>query len=249
MSNMVKKILSGLAVAGAIFIPASFAFAASPALTVASNGDLSMTFNNPHVNTSGGGAGIDVYDGVDSSATNIASYYAFNDYSTGGIPSPLTISAADGSLNWTPRTQDPQFYQYIAYSPSNITSGNVTVCVHGTGTTECATATVAPPVCSPSTISHGTIGSYPTCTVTCNGGYNLTGGACVANSGGGTMGGTAGIPLPTSTWSTLTASAAQQVRDPGLLMVVGGVAGVYLAFYFMRFVVGLIPRGKKRRQS
>ena len=37
-------------------------------------------------------------------------------------------------------------------------------------------------VCIPSTISNGTVGSYPSCTVTCNSGYTLTGSVCVAGS-------------------------------------------------------------------
>ena len=52
------------------------------------------------------------------------------------------------------------------------------------------------------------------------------------------------VALPTSTWSSLTAMAGTQVSDPGLLLVLGGVAGVYLATYFIHFIIGLIPKGK-----
>jgi hypothetical protein len=52
------------------------------------------------------------------------------------------------------------------------------------------------------------------------------------------------VAMPTSTWSTLTANAGTQISDPGLLLVLGGVAGVYLATYFIHFLIGLIPKGK-----
>jgi len=49
--------------------------------------------------------------------------------------------------------------------------------------------------CNPLTIANGTIGAYPTCTVTCNSGYTLTGGVCVVSSGGGGGGGGGGATL------------------------------------------------------
>jgi hypothetical protein len=50
------------------------------------------------------------------------------------------------------------------------------------------------------------------------------------------------VAIPSSTWSTLTANASTQITDPGLLLVLGGVAGVYLATYFIKFVISLIPK-------
>ncbi|KKQ60552.1 MAG: hypothetical protein US81_C0017G0002 [Parcubacteria group bacterium GW2011_GWE2_38_18] len=47
--------------------------------------------------------------------------------------------------------------------------------------------------CSPLTVSNGTVAAYPTCTITCNSGYSLSGSSCVAiasNGGGGGGGGT-----------------------------------------------------------
>ncbi len=41
-------------------------------------------------------------------------------------------------------------------------------------------ATVA--TCSPSTIANGVVGAYPTCTITCNTGYELKNGACVVKT-------------------------------------------------------------------
>ena len=46
--------------------------------------------------------------------------------------------------------------------------------------------------CNPLTISNGTISAYPGCSVTCNSGYTLSGGACVSNVGGGGGGGGGG---------------------------------------------------------
>lgn len=43
--------------------------------------------------------------------------------------------------------------------------------------------------CSPLTVSNGSVAAYPTCTITCNSGYTLSGSTCVANSGGGGGGG------------------------------------------------------------
>ena len=100
-------------------------------------------------------------------------------------------------------------------------------------------------VCSPSTISNGTIGSYPTCAVSCNGGYTLTGGACVANSGGGSTG--SAITMPTSTASSLTATIGHQLTDPGTLLVIGLVAGIPLTFYVMEQLIALLPGNSNYR--
>ena len=50
------------------------------------------------------------------------------------------------------------------------------------------------------------------------------------------------VAVPTSTWSSLTANASTQLSDPGTLLVLGGVAGIFLATYFIRFVLSLIPK-------
>lgn len=48
-----------------------------------------------------------------------------------------------------------------------------------------------PSTCSPSTVANGTVASYPTCTITCNSGYVLSGSTCVVrqSSGGGVVSG------------------------------------------------------------
>ncbi|MFA5080525.1 MAG: chitobiase/beta-hexosaminidase C-terminal domain-containing protein [Candidatus Paceibacterota bacterium] len=47
--------------------------------------------------------------------------------------------------------------------------------------------------CTTASIANGTVTAYPACTASCNSGYTLSGGACVANtSGGGSIGGGGG---------------------------------------------------------
>lgn len=43
--------------------------------------------------------------------------------------------------------------------------------------------------CSPLTVTNGSVAAYPTCTITCNSGYSLSGSSCVAAGGGGGGGG------------------------------------------------------------
>jgi Bacterial TSP3 repeat len=40
-------------------------------------------------------------------------------------------------------------------------------------------------VCSPDSITNGSVSAYPACTITCNSGYTLNNGSCVAQSSGG----------------------------------------------------------------
>lgn len=52
------------------------------------------------------------------------------------------------------------------------------------------------------------------------------------------------ITVPTSTVASLTASLGDQLGDTGLLAVVIFVAAIPLAFYVVRRLIGLIPRGR-----
>ncbi|MFA6514435.1 MAG: hypothetical protein WCT50_04095 [Patescibacteria group bacterium] len=61
--------------------------------------------------------------------------------------------------------------------------------------------------CSPLTVSNGSVAAYPTCTITCNSGYTLSGSACNAAGGGGGGGGGSATPACTSvTYSDWSAS-------------------------------------------
>ncbi len=46
--------------------------------------------------------------------------------------------------------------------------------------------------CATQSVSNGTVGAYPTCAITCNSGYTLSGSSCVASGGGGGGGGGSG---------------------------------------------------------
>jgi len=49
--------------------------------------------------------------------------------------------------------------------------------------------------CNPLTVSNGSVAAYPTCTITCNSGYTLSGNSCNANSNGGGGGGGSSAPV------------------------------------------------------
>jgi hypothetical protein len=48
--------------------------------------------------------------------------------------------------------------------------------------------------------------------------------------------------VPTSTASSFTANISSQLGDPGTLLVVGLAAGIPLAFYVIKKLIGLIPK-------
>lgn len=48
--------------------------------------------------------------------------------------------------------------------------------------------------------------------------------------------------VPTSTASYFTANIASQLADPGTLLVVGLAAGIPLAFYVIKKLIGLVPK-------
>jgi len=63
--------------------------------------------------------------------------------------------------------------------------------------------------CSPLTVTNGTVAAYPTCTITCNSGYSLSGSSCNASGGGGSSGGSASDTTPpTNTSVSVSAGAA-----------------------------------------
>jgi len=72
--------------------------------------------------------------------------------------------------------------------------------------------------CSTSSVSNGTVGAYPTCSISCNSGYTLSGSTCVASSsgGGGGGGGGGGYPAPVVTTTTTTTTSTAATVIPGL---------------------------------
>jgi hypothetical protein len=53
---------------------------------------------------------------------------------------------------------------------------------------------------------------------------------------------------PTGTQATLSANVGSQVSDPGTLELVLLAIGVPFAFYVIHALIGLIPKGRSRRQ-
>lgn len=50
--------------------------------------------------------------------------------------------------------------------------------------------------------------------------------------------------VPTSTVDSLTATITDAFADPGLLLIIVLAAGLPLAFWAIRRVIGLIPKGR-----
>lgn len=77
--------------------------------------------------------------------------------------------------------------------------------------------------CSPLSVSNGTVAAYPSCAITCNSGYSLSGSSCIIGGGGGGGGGggasitatpvsaigSVGISVPMVVTNTQTGSLSQ----------------------------------------
>jgi len=63
--------------------------------------------------------------------------------------------------------------------------------------------------CSVSSLSNGSVSTYPSCAISCNSGYTLAGGSCVFSGGSSNVGGGNATPQPTTTngQTTVTAGA------------------------------------------
>ena len=55
--------------------------------------------------------------------------------------------------------------------------------------------------------------------------------------------------VPTSTAPSLTANVGDQLGDAGTLAVIGVVAGIYLVFYVIHQLIGMVPKGRSGRRS
>ncbi len=70
--------------------------------------------------------------------------------------------------------------------------------------------------CTTASVSNGTVSAYPTCAVSCNSGYTLSGSSCVSSGGGGGPSGGGGsaiatlglVSVPTTATGQVTATAA-----------------------------------------
>lgn len=54
--------------------------------------------------------------------------------------------------------------------------------------------------------------------------------------------------VPTSTAPSLTANVGDQLGDSGTLAVIGVVAGIYLVFYVIHQLIGMVPKGRGGRR-
>jgi len=54
--------------------------------------------------------------------------------------------------------------------------------------------------------------------------------------------------VATSTANSLLANVSSLLADPGLLLVVVLAAGIPLGFYVLHQLIGLIPKGRARKQ-
>ena len=62
--------------------------------------------------------------------------------------------------------------------------------------------------CAIASVANGTVADYPSCAITCNSGYSLSGNTCVVAGGGGGGGGAVSIPsIPTTTTGQVTATS------------------------------------------
>lgn len=55
--------------------------------------------------------------------------------------------------------------------------------------------------------------------------------------------------VPTSTAPSLTANVGDQLGDAGTLAVIGVVAGIYLVFYVIHQLIGMIPKSRGGRRA
>ncbi len=52
------------------------------------------------------------------------------------------------------------------------------------------------------------------------------------------------IVVPTSTASDMLANVSSIITDPGMLTILEVVAGLYVAFWFIKRLIGLVPKSK-----
>lgn len=67
--------------------------------------------------------------------------------------------------------------------------------------------------CNPLSVSNGSVAAYPTCTITCNSGYTLSGSSCVASGGGGGGGGGSSAPATVNTIGSASMTAPMVVDN------------------------------------
>jgi peptidoglycan hydrolase-like protein with peptidoglycan-binding domain/methionine-rich copper-binding protein CopC len=133
---------------------------------------------------------INFNEDIATSTGNIVLYKTSDDsmVETIDIAGPKVTASSTTALTINPTTEfdyETGYYVTIANTAVDDTSGNSFAGI--TALTTWSFTTLNTPTC-PTIANASTYNSYPSCGVaTCNSGYTLTSGACIANSGGGSF--------------------------------------------------------------
>ncbi len=220
---MFKKLLPFLIIAAAI-IP-SFSFAAT--YTYTWNSGLNG-WNVPANFTFNGGQEYFFYCPSPStgSPTELASYDT-----TPSFRGYEPISAVAGQADWY-KIIPGSTYQVGLYAFFYSSGTTKTFC--GGTQSNVVVYDSSPFVCSPTSVSNGSVAAYPDCAITCDNGYNLQGQTCVANPSVGMV-----ISMPSNASSYFTGQVSRILADVGLLGVIGFAAAIPLLFWLIRAIIGL----------
>lgn len=115
----------------------------------------------------------------------------------------VTLSASgSSSIHYTTNGTTPTCSTGTTYSSAISVTSTTTIkaisCYPNSVASSVTTATYTLQ-CSTTSVSNGSVASYPTCTITCNSGYSLSGNSCIASGGGGGGGGGGGSYVLPST--------------------------------------------------
>ncbi|PJA64498.1 MAG: hypothetical protein CO159_02730 [Candidatus Portnoybacteria bacterium CG_4_9_14_3_um_filter_40_10] len=161
--------------------------------------------------SAGAAASLSVETAVDGSGTtvpsqNLNSGSAITAYSiTRDQYSNFVANAAADAWSLASKTGNVVDTDLVAASDSKSAvmtghnSGTATIHATKAGLTAADSGTITVSACSPYSVSDGSVGSYPTCAITCNAGYYLTGSSCSLIGGGGVF---SGILLSSPTYSS-----------------------------------------------
>ena len=135
----------------------------------------------------------------------------------------VTLSASGASsIRYTTDGTSPTCSSGTLYSSALSLNSTQTVkaisCYPNSNTSTVASHTYTF-TCTTATVTHGSVSAYPTCAITCDSGYTLSGSTCSSSGGGGGGGGGGGyfggtpapasVPETTTPQTTLSVSALQ----------------------------------------
>jgi len=163
--------------------------------TSASLGPLSAGASSAlTVETASSGSGTTVSAQSLDSGSTITAYSILRDQ-YGNFKSN-TAATAWSLANQTGNVNSGDLIAASDSKSATMTGGNSgTATIHATLTsyTPADSGTITVGACSPFSVAHGTVAAYPTCTITCNTDYTLSGSSCdLTGGGGGVYGGGGG---------------------------------------------------------